>query len=199
MPAEVPINDADRVTALHATGVLDGHAQKDLDAIAKRAADVFKTKFAMISLIDVDREIVAGKSGTLPRSLIDASGEMLTMARDRSICAHVVASGEALIVPDIERDPRFADNPALEIRGARFYAGAPLRTEEGHVLGTLCVIDPEPRIMKESEIELLETIAADVMEVISGGRSGDELLSRTRNEKLLLTSDLLASSGGDPE
>ena len=164
---EIPANDADRVSALNATGVLDGHAQEKLDAIAKRAADVFDTNFAMVSLIDEKREIVAGKSGTLPRSLVDDTGEMLTMPRDRSICGHVVANGDTLVIPDIERDPRFADNPALDIRGVRFYAGAPLRTADGFVIGTLCVLDPEPRILEESEVAILESMAADVMEIIT--------------------------------
>lgn len=166
-PAPIPEDDARRVAALHATGVLDGHAREELDAMAKRAADVFDTGFAMISLIDTDREIVAGKSGTLPRSLVDDSGPMQSMSREQSVCGHVVAAGETLVVPDAERDPRFADNPAIDLRDVRFYAGAPLRTEDGFVLGTLCIVDPKPRVLEESEIELLERMAADVTELIT--------------------------------
>ena len=164
---EVPEDEAERVRALHATGALDGHAREQLDALAMRAADVFDTNFAMVSLIDETREVVAGKSGTLPRSLVDDAGGVLAMSREHSICGHVVANGETLVVPDIERDPRFADNPSLDLRGMRFYAGAPLRTAEGFVLGTLCILDPEPRALADSEVTLLESMAADVMGIIA--------------------------------
>ncbi|MBS0529789.1 MAG: AI-2E family transporter [Proteobacteria bacterium] len=165
--APIPEDDARRVEALHATGVLSGHAKEELDAMAKRAADVFNTGFAMISLIDTDREIVAGKSGTLPKSLVEDSGPYQSMSREQSICGHVVATGETLVVPDAERDPRFADNPAIDLRDVRFYAGAPLRTQDGFILGTLCIVDPNPRAIDESEIELLETMAADVTALIT--------------------------------
>ncbi|MBN9039705.1 MAG: hypothetical protein BGP05_22665 [Rhizobiales bacterium 62-47] len=179
---EIPDNDAERVNALHATGILDGHAQEDLDALAKRAADVFNTDFAMISLIDETREIVAGKSGTLPRNLTDDFGKMVSMPRDHSICGHVIADGETLVIPDIERDPRFADNPALDIRGVRFYAGAPLRTKEGYVLGTLCVLDPEPRTPDESEVKLLESMAADAMQIITPDKIGEEIPTKQKKQ-----------------
>lgn len=166
-PAPIPENDAERVAALHATGVLDGHAREELDAMAKRAADVFDTRFAMVSLIDADREVVAGKSGVLPKSLTDDSGPLQSMSRENSICGHVIAADETLVVPDVERDPRFADNPAIDLRDVRFYAGAPLRTENGFVLGTLCILDPDPRVVEDSDIALLESMAADVTAIIT--------------------------------
>ena len=85
------------------------------------------------------------------------------VAREQSVCAHVVAAKEALVVPDVQRDPRFAANPALIENGIRFYAGAPLRDAEGHVLGTLCLLDTQPRTMSLRDAKLLESLADEVM------------------------------------
>jgi GAF domain-containing protein len=75
--------------------------------------------------------------------------------------------GETLVVADTERDARFTDNPVAKTWGLRFYAGAPLRSAEGHVLGALCILDVEARTLGQRERELLEKLAADVVEAIS--------------------------------
>lgn len=166
--APAPENDAERVEALMATEVLDGSAREDLDALAKRAADVFHVKFAVISAIDADREFIIGQSMDLPGDLTRDGTDMITMPRDEAICDHVVSSGETLVVNDTERDPRFVDHPAIQLWSTRFYAGAPLRTADGMVLGALCLLDTEPRKLNEEELELLDTMAADVVSVITG-------------------------------
>ena len=73
-----------------------------------------------------------------------------------------------LVVDDTQRDPRFADHPAIQLWSTRFYAGAPLRTADGMVLGALCLLDTEPRELSDDERELLESMAADVVSVITG-------------------------------
>ena len=166
--APVPVNDAERVAALRASKVLDGHAREDLDALAKRAADVFHVKFAVISAIDADREFIIGQSRDLPGDLTRDGTEMIAMPRDEAICDHVVGSGQTLVVNDTERDPRFADHPAIQLWKTRFYAGAPLRTAEGLVLGALCLLDSEPRQLNPEELTLLDSMAADAIVVITG-------------------------------
>ncbi|MBP6781928.1 MAG: GAF domain-containing protein, partial [Ottowia sp.] len=86
--------------------------------------------------------------------------------RALSLCGHVVADGEPLVVPDVARDPRFAANPVLKARGIRFYAGAPLRTREGQVLGTLCLLDTQPRTLSPRDVMLLQNMADDVMRAV---------------------------------
>jgi GAF domain-containing protein len=93
---------------------------------------------------------------------------MITMPRSEAICDHVVASGEMLVVDDTQRDPRFADHPAIQLWDTRFYAGAPLATADGLVLGALCLLDTEPRKLNEEERQSLDTMAADVVSVITG-------------------------------
>lgn len=166
--AEAPENDSDRVAALKATEVLDGHAREDLDALAKRAADVFDVKFAVISAIDRTQEFIIGQSKDLPGKRTEDGTDMIVMPRDEAICDHVVASGETLVVNDTDRDPRFAEHPAIQLWDTRFYAGAPLMTADGLVLGALCLLDTEPRKLDKEELDLLDTMAADVVSLITG-------------------------------
>lgn len=166
--ADAPEDDGKRVETLLKTGILDGHAREELDTLAKRAADVFNVKFAVISAIDADREFIIGQSVELPGRLTRDGTEMITMPRHEAICDHVVSSGETLVVDDTQRDPRFADHPAIQLWDTRFYAGAPLTTADGMVLGALCLLDTEPRQLEEDEVELLDTIAADAVSVITG-------------------------------
>ena len=166
--ADAPEDDEGRVAALLETGVLDGHAREDLDALAKRVADVFDVKFAVISAIDADREFIIGQSMDLPGQTTRDGTDMITMPRSEAVCDHVVAAGEMLVVDDTERDPRFTDHPAIQLWDTRFYAGAPLKTADGHVLGALCLLDTEPRELVEDEMDLLDSLAADVVSVITG-------------------------------
>ena len=78
------------------------------------------------------------------------------------MCGHVIANAKTLVVPDIARDLRFANNPALKGR-LRFYAGAPMRAEGGQVIGTLCLLGAEPRVLTERDVKLLEALAEDTM------------------------------------
>ncbi|RXT54886.1 histidine kinase [Bosea sp. Tri-44] len=164
--AEPPANDAERVAALHGTAFLDEALRDDLDAIAKRAADAFDVDVAMISAIDSDREVIIGRSKELSGFGRDEVGRP-TLPRQAAICDYVVAGGETLIVADTERDARFTDNPVAKAWGLRFYAGAPLRTGDGHVLGALCILDRDARALEPRERQLLEKLAADIIETIS--------------------------------
>src|SRR4029434_2422830 len=96
-----------------------------------------------------------------PEEIADAQ----QIARELSVCGHVIGNGEALVVEDLSRDRRFANNPLLKERGLRFYAGVPLRSNNLPI-GSLCILDVEPRRMNEREKRLLEVIGEDVMEEI---------------------------------
>ena len=85
------------------------------------------------------------------------------MPRSLSMCGHVVANALTMVVPDVARDLRFAGNPALAAKGVRFYAGAPLGSASGHLLGSLCLLDLQPRMMSEREVKLLEAMADDLV------------------------------------
>lgn len=161
LEAPVPEHDAERVRALRASGLLTAASRQQFDLAAKRASDVFDFPLAMVSLVGEEQQEVCGASGGLAAQ----SGGEAAVPRSLSMCAHVVASGESLVVPDIARDPRFAQNPALLQRGLRFYAGAPLRDAAGSVYGALCVFDTQPREFTRRDVRLLEAMANDLMDV----------------------------------
>jgi GAF domain-containing protein len=86
--------------------------------------------------------------------------------RETSLCGHVVAADNLMVVPDLAADPRFANNPTVRERGLRFYAGAPLRTTNGYPIGTLCLLDTKPRYMREGEKRYLQMTADKLMSEI---------------------------------
>jgi GAF domain-containing protein len=79
----------------------------------------------------------------------------------------VAQAERTLVVPDVLRDPRFAGNPVLAQRGIRFYAGTTLRDAQGHALGTLCVMDRQPRELGPQELALLEAMADELMRAVA--------------------------------
>lgn len=167
--APIPVEDAARVQALRASGALDPRARLVFDAVARRAADIFDADLAMVSLITDDAQSIHGAFGTL-RGLSDDAGsspggEDVNLPRSLSMCGHVIANAQTLVVPDATKDLRFANNPALKGK-VRFYAGAPLRDEAGQVIGTLCLLGSEPRMLTERDVKLLEALAADTMEAL---------------------------------
>ncbi|AOB33368.1 hypothetical protein AKI39_03330 [Bordetella sp. H567] len=161
----VPIDPA-REAALDVSGIVAGQVREVLDGLAQRAADVFDVGYAVIVLTSGDRELVVGQNrplqGTLPRD----EGNMIAMPRDEAIGKPVVGQDEALVVPDTERDPRFAGHPVVRLWGMRFFAGVPLRTRDERVFGALCLFDKEPRTLDERAIELLDSMALELAAVI---------------------------------
>lgn len=172
--AKPPENDFERVIAVEESGILDGHARAELDAFAARAAEVFDVKFAVITAIDRDREFIIGQSMDLPGTRNPDETGMITMKRADAVCDHVVAGDRTLVINDTQRDPRFIDHPAITLWNTRFYAGAPLRTADGLVLGALCLLDREPRELEDEEQELLEEMAGTVAAVITGETASDD-------------------------
>ena len=166
LPAPVPEADIARLRALRASGILDDALRERFNLVAKRAADTFDMPLALVSLIEESTQQVRGAAGVLLASPGEgfAGADGPEIARSLSMCGHVVASADTVVVEDIARDPRFANNPVLRGRGLRFYAGAPLRDADGHVYGSLCVLDTKPRSFDEAEIRLLESMAAELME-----------------------------------
>ncbi|MES2842388.1 MAG: AI-2E family transporter [Pseudomonadota bacterium] len=166
-PAQFGAEDEERVRALRNSGVLDASLRGTFDNAARRAADIFDVPIAMITLIDEQWQYIHGDSAKVGRL---GNGEPERGSeRSVSMCGHVIAGGTAIVVPDVQRDPRFAANPSLIENAIRFYAGAPLRDAEGHILGTLCLFDTEPRTMSVRDAKLLESLADEVMAPLRNG------------------------------
>src|SRR5512140_2045355 len=161
LPAPTPPNEEERLAELNGLNLLDTPMEADFDQVIERLTKLFKVPIALLTLIDKDRQWFKSQTG-LPADLAEAR----CTSRDVSLCGHVIANDEVLIVRDLARDPRFANNPFVKERGLRFYAGVPLRGPNGFPIGSLCILDTKPREMTRQEQELLKMIAGDVMEQI---------------------------------
>ncbi|HEY6153353.1 MAG TPA: AI-2E family transporter [Candidatus Udaeobacter sp.] len=161
LPAPIPSNEEARLAELHGLNLLDTPGEADFDRVTERLTRLFKVPIALLTLVDKDRQWFKSQTG-LPADLAEAR----STSRDVSLCGHVVAKDEILMVRDLARDPRFANNPFVKERGLRFYAGVPLRGPNGLPIGSLCILDTKPRDMTWQEQELLKMIAGDVMEQI---------------------------------
>ena len=149
--APIPVDDEARLRALDEHEILDSEADPRFDAIARLVAMILEVPIALISIVDRDRQWFKARHGL-------AATET---PRDISFCGHVVAETLPLVVADTLADARFFDNPLVTgDPRVRFYAGYPLRTVAGHVLGTLCALDRAPRILSAHQSEALELLAS---------------------------------------
>ena len=147
-----PRNDDDRLEVLRSLDVLDTVAEERFDQLTRMAKRLFRVTIAVVSLVDANRVWF--------KSCIGLGGS--ESSRDESFCGHAILGDEILVIPDATEDIRFADNPlVLNDPCIRFYAGCPL-TVFGYKLGTLCVIDTEPRSFDNDDIAALKDLAAMV-------------------------------------
>ena len=145
-PAPKPAHEDRRLAALRGLQILDSLPEQEYDDLVQIAAAVCRTPTALISLVDKDRQWFKARVG------LDAT----ETERDVAFCAHAILDQELFVVPDAHEDPRFRDNPlVLDEPGIRFYAGMPIGTDASHQLGTLCVIDYEPRTLSAEEEDAL--------------------------------------------
>jgi len=150
-------NDAARLQALADSGALAPAMRAAFDRTAQRVSDIFDTPLALVYLADDTRQVWHGASGA------DDAASLYEAAHESALCSQVVASEAPLLVPDIERDPRFATDPSLQSDGLRFFAGAPLRVAAGLAVGALCIVDRRPRSLTAREMRLLQAMADDLM------------------------------------
>lgn len=139
-----------RIQKLHSLGLLDSAPEDFFDTITRVASVILDVPISLISLVDENRQWFKSKQG------LDAQ----ETARDISFCTHAVDSGQQLIVENALTDERFSQNPlVLNAPNIRFYAGIPIKSLEGYALGTLCVIDDEPKKPTAKELAALNDLA----------------------------------------
>ncbi|WP_083526442.1 AI-2E family transporter [Comamonas terrae] len=167
--APLPEDDAQRVQALHASGVLDAGLLSTYHDAVQQAANAFHVPWAQVSWVDADRVHTPGSLFIVDREQPQAAG----MARDQAVCSYVVHGREPVVINDIARDPRFARNPVLQQRQVRFYAGVPITGRQGQVLGSFCIMADQPREMTADELALLRTMADQLMEQVRTVQGGN--------------------------
>lgn len=153
--ARKPENEEARLIALESYEVLDTHEEEAYDQLTYLASAICGTKISLISLVDRERQWFKAHHGITARET----------PRDVAFCSHVVADDDVLIVEDARLDQRFHDNPLVTgDTKIIFYAGVPLKDPDGHVLGSMCVIDDQPKALNNEQIESLKILSRQVID-----------------------------------
>jgi GAF domain-containing protein len=167
-PDQQDPHEAARIAALRRYEILDTPPDGNFNGITSLAAKLLKVPIALTTLVDTDRIWFASKHGL----------DIDQIGRDPGLCASAILNGEPYVVNDAAFDPRTLANPLVAGEfGLRFYAAVPLRTHDHFNLGTLCVIDKEPREITESELSILQILGElvmDQMELRLASRRVDE-------------------------
>jgi GAF domain-containing protein len=169
--------DAARVAALQKYAILDTEPEQAFDDLTLLAAYVCKTPIALISLVDEKRQWFKSKVGLSAKET----------SRDIAFCSTAIQHSGVFVVPDTLQDERFRSNPlVISEPNIRFYAGAPLINEDGHALGTLCVIDRTPRELGSDQESALKALSRLVLAQMEFRRNlillKEALTDRTKEE-----------------
>ncbi len=153
MTAPLPDTENARLAALRECQALDTAPEADFDDITRLAAQICGVPIAAVSLVDAERQWFKSILGL----------DVRETSRDKAFCAHTILQPDLLLVPDAQEDDRFSENPLVTgDPHIRFYAGSPLITSDGHALGSLCVIDRQPRALTDDQKSALQTLARQV-------------------------------------
>ncbi|QRM55250.1 sensor domain-containing diguanylate cyclase [Sinorhizobium sp. BG8] len=155
--ADAKRREIDRLAALEELDLLDTPRDEGFERIVRLIKEIFTIEIGLVSLIDAHRQWYQACSGL-------SADEV---PRRDSFCRFVVDGEEPIIVHDTTRDPQFAQHPAVTGEShIRFYAGVPLKTKDGHTVGTVCAIDRRPRTFGNKDLLILEELAGVAMDRI---------------------------------
>ena len=155
------LRDPARLTALRRTALLDATEDQAFDRLTRLASTTLGVPIALVSLVGADRQRFRSEVG-LPEAIAADPQTQLS----HSFCKHVVASRAPLIVEDAREDPRLQGNLAIDDLDVIAYAGWPLTTPDGHVLGSFCAIDTSPRAWTTTELQIIEDLAGAAIELV---------------------------------
>ena len=176
MKAPLPTNEAERLAALKEYHILDTGTEQSYDDITTLAAHICEVPIAMISLVDEIRQWFKSKVGL----------DQQQTSRDAAFCAHAILQNEPFIVGDATKDRRFADNALVAGEPyIRFYTGIPLINPEGLALGTLCVVDHQPRLLSAAQQKALQALSRQVMVLLELRRVSARLAEALEHVKTL--------------
>lgn len=181
-----PVNESRRLDKLHSYNILDTYAEDIFDDLTKMVAKLLNVPIVLVSLVDKDRQWFKSKVGL----------EADETPREISFCRYTIMHDEIFEVENTHRDVRFNKNPLVTGNPTiGFYAGAPLKDEEGLNIGTLCAIDTAPKKLNEFERNILTTVSKTIMRLIEFRKKQEEQI--IYNKFFNLTLDMLCVASTD--
>lgn len=161
-----PLNEEERLAALERYRILDTPTEDPFEDVVALACALVDVPIALVSLVDRERQWFKARRGL----------DLAETERSTSFCAWVVYEDAPVVVADARLDERVRDMPVTEGEdGIRFYAGFPLRTRDGLVLGSLCAIDTQPRQISAEQTGHLQRLARMTMQQLHSRRAADDL------------------------
>lgn len=175
IPPKEHLKEEDRLLDLHSHSILDTIPEEDFDYLTAIASQICNTPISLVSLIDDKRQWFKSHHGL----------NVLETPKEYAFCAHAINEpNNILIVQDSRKDERFQNNPLVTGEPkVIFYAGVPLISENGYPLGTLCVIDNEPKTLNEEQIHSLKSLSNQVMRLITLRKNKEQLELSLKNLK----------------
>ncbi|MES2448475.1 MAG: GAF domain-containing sensor histidine kinase [Bacteroidota bacterium] len=200
----IPDNDAERIKKLRAYDILDTPEEDTFNKIAILAAQIFNTPIAQVTFVDEER--VFFKTNISPLAATEIN-------RNDSFCSIAILNNNVTLFSNILEVPELQTNPFVTMEnGVRFYAGAPLKTTEGLHLGTVCVLDVEPKEVTEQQLKMLETLSAIAMDELElrlatrkAMRTQTDMMNRivhdlkNPNTTISLSAELIKKKADDPK
>ena len=200
----IPDNDAERINKLRAYDILDTPEEDTFNKIAVLAAQIFNTPIAQVTFVDEERVFFKTNISPLKATHID---------RKDSFCSIAILNDDVTLFKDMLEVPELSSNPFVVMEnGVRFYAGAPLKTTEGLHLGTVCVLDLEPKEVTEQQLKMLETLSSIAMDELElrlatrkAMRTQTDMMNRivhdlkNPNTTISLSAELIKKKADDPK
>ena len=188
MAAPLPVNERDRLIALQSYEIIDTAAETEYDAITNLASKICGTSVSLITMLDEKRQWFKSAFGT----------DVKETLREYAFCSYAIGEPEKpFVIPDMRKDHRFSENPLVtEDPHVVFYAGVPLKDNEGFAIGTLCVLDMEEKTLTDFQMHALQVLAGQVVKLLELRRKlrtheRFQRLMEQRNSELQKAANLL--------
>ncbi|GLR07701.1 GGDEF domain-containing protein [Mixta theicola] len=176
---EIPANESQRLCELHALKILNTPAEERFDRLTRLAKRLFNVSIAVVSLLDAQYQWFKSREGI----------SVTQTTRDISFCGHTILQDEVMVVENACEDLRFYDNPLVAGEPhIRFYAGYPLRAPGGSKVGTLCILDTQPRSFDAEDISALRDLASMAeAELVNFQQATSDELTQISNRRGFMT------------
>ncbi|MGK7370730.1 MAG: histidine kinase dimerization/phospho-acceptor domain-containing protein, partial [Candidatus Halalkalibacterium sp. M3_1C_030] len=152
--APIPKNERERVKELMSFDIIDTLPEDEFDALTNLASRICNVPIALINFVDSEEQFTKSCTGI----------SVGTTPRSESICQYTILTDELLQINDLSKDSRFKNMPYVkDDPDLRYYAGVPLKSDNGYAIGSLCIMDYEPRELTDQELKDLKVLANEVM------------------------------------